>query len=221
MNNGAFVYKRNLFSEAEIAEIAALAKDHEKIKRGVHTSGKYIDLKWFQVDLSPNLIFCRKILDALNVVQPVMIGFYYLDPGAKLHPHRDLTGASLNNRIRFHIPIITSKDVKFFVSSEEIKMKPGDLWLLDTSYLHAVENMGTQSRIHIIIECDINDEIRKNIPNGFNANLHNLFYSVILILSFLKAIFFNSIKDPKYFFDQMGMVYKFLKWRFFKSHHKK
>jgi hypothetical protein len=161
------------------------------------------------------------ILSALNVKNPVMLVFYYLDPGAKLHPHRDLTGASLNNRIRFHVPIITNEYVKFIVANTEIKMTPGDLWCLDTSYLHAVENMGFESRVHIVIECDINDEIKSKLPSGLDAKIHNLSYIFILIISFFKAVIINSIKNPKYFKDQMMMVYRFIMWRLFGGSGKK
>ena len=217
MNNGAFIFQEKLLSNEEVNKIANFARELEKNKRSVHSNGKYADLKWFNVDLSPDLDYCKKILNALNVAEPLLLGFYYLDSGAKLHSHRDLTGASFNNRLRFHVPIITNPDVNFIVSNDRVKMSPGDLWCLDTSYLHSVENKGSESRVHIIIECDINDEIIKKIPTGLDAKLHNLYYLIILIFSFIKSIFINSIRDPKYFKDQISMVFQFFKWRFFRK----
>jgi hypothetical protein len=221
MNNGAFIFQKNIFSISEIENISTIAREFEREKNSVHSNGKYADLNWFKVDLSQDLDFCRKILDALRVKNPVMLVFYYLDPGAKLHLHRDLTGASLNNRIRFHVPIITNEYVNFIVDNTEIKMAPGDLWCLDTSYLHAVENMGFESRVHIVIECDINDEIKSKLPRGLDVSIHNISYIFILIISFIKAIFINSLKNPKYFKDQMFMVYRFLIWRLFGNSDKK
>ena len=221
MNNGAFIFQENILSTCEVERISIIARELEREKSSVHSNGKYEDLKWFKVDLSPDMDYCRKILNALNVENPVMLVFYYLDPGAKLHPHRDLTGASLNNRIRFHVPIITNKYVKFTVANTEMKMEPGDLWCLDTSYLHAVENMGFESRVHIVIECNINDEIKSKLPNGLDAWMHNVSYIFILMASFLKAVVINSIKNPKYFKDQMIMVYRFLLWRLFGGSGKK
>ena len=221
MNNGAFLFQKNICSINEIEYISKIARELERNKNSAHSNGKYADLKWFQVDLSPDLDFCRKILDALEVKNPVMLVFYYLDPGAKLHAHRDFTGASLNNRIRFHVPIITNDNVKFTVSNKEIKMLPGDLWCLDTSYLHAVENLGLESRVHIVIECDVNDEIRRKLPNGLDSRIHNIKYVSILMILFIKAIMVNSIKDPKYFKAQMSMVLRFIKWRLFGNSNKK
>ncbi len=218
MNPGAFLYKEKLFTEDEILKIASFAKELESSKRSVHSAGgTYSDLKWFQVDLRKDLEFCKTILSELLTSDPELLVFYYLDPGAALHPHRDLTGASMNNRIRFHVPVITNPGVEFVVNGEKIKMSPGDLWCLDTSYVHSVRNDGGESRVHIIVECNINDAIKKRLPGGYKSKFHSFHYALILGVSFIKAIFINSIKNPKYFFEQMGMVYKFIKWRVFKS----
>ena len=217
MNPGAFLYKEKIFTVDEIMKISSLAKDLESSKRSVHSAGgTYSDLKWFQVDLSKDLAFCKTILSELATSDPELLVFYYLEPGATLHPHRDLTGASMNNRIRFHVPVLTNSGVEFVVNGEKIKMAPGDLWCLDTSYLHSVRNDGVESRVHIIVECNINDVIKKRLPSGYKAKLHSLNYVLILVGSLIKAIIINSTKNPKYFLEQMGMVYKFIKWRVLK-----
>ncbi len=216
MNNGAFIYEKNFFSAQELERIVSMARSFELNKSCVHESGKYANLKWFKVDLSSELDFCQKILKYLKSNNPELLVFYYLDPGAKIHPHRDLTGAGLNNRIRFHIPIITNPEVRFIVSGERVNMLPGDLWCLDTSYVHAVENNGAEARVHIVIECNINEEIKRRIPAGVSAMIHNVSYIAILFASFLKALLINSMRDPKYFVAQMKMVFKFVGWRVFK-----
>lgn len=218
MNPGAFLYKENIFNEDEVAEISKIARELEVGKRSVHPEdGTYGDLKWFQVDLSQDLNFCNKILSELSTANPELLVFYYLEPGAVLHPHRDLTGASMNNRIRFHVPVITNPAVEFMVNNEKIKMAPGDLWCLDTSYVHSVRNGGDATRVHIIVECNINDVIKSRLPNGCAARFHSFLYVLILVGSFAKAVFVNSVKNPKYFYEQMEMVYRFIKWRVFKS----
>lgn len=218
MNPGAFLYKQNIFTETEILEISEIAKKLEVGKKSVHPAGStYADLKWFQVDLSQDLGFCKTILSELATTNPELLVFYYLEPGAVLHPHRDLTGASMNNRIRFHVPVMTNPGVEFVVNNEKIKMAPGDLWCLDTSYVHSVRNDGADTRVHIIVECNINDVIKLKLPSGLADKFHSFTYALILCGSFVKAILVNSVKNPKYFIEQMKMVYKFIKWRVFKS----
>lgn len=96
MNYGAFLFRDEFLGENEIAEAAALARTHKHEMISVHREGKYADLQWFQVDLDPDWPFVRKILTELGAECPELLVFYFLEPGAKLHPHRDLTGASLN-----------------------------------------------------------------------------------------------------------------------------
>jgi len=216
INPGAFVFDNSVLSQDEITLASALAAELGHTKRSVHGDGKFADIKWFQVDLKPDTPFCRKILDHLGVSSPELLVFYYLEPGARIHPHRDLTGATLNNRLRFHVPVVTNREVDFRVSGERVRMAPGELWCLDTSYVHSVENGGDESRVHIVVECDINDTIRSKIPSNARAKLHNVRYAAILVSSFAKAVVRNSIADPAYFKAQMGMVAKFVGWRILK-----
>lgn len=217
MNDGAFIYKEKLFSNDEIMELASLAKNMEFTKRPVHEGNStYSSLKWFQVNISHDNPLCRRILNELGVVKPELFVFYYLDPGASLHPHRDLTGATLNNRIRFHVPVITNPKVEFIVDGDKVVMRPGDLWCLDTSYVHSVKNSGDDARVHIIVECDINDKIKSRLPSGIRSVLHNFSYVAILVSHTIKALIVNSVTKPKYFVEQVKMIIKFIKWRILK-----
>jgi hypothetical protein len=213
-NGGAFVFRRDFLGEGEIAEAAALARALADRKRNVHSSGRYAGLQWFQVDLDPTLPVCAKLLAALDIPAPNLLVFYYLEPGATIHPHRDLTGAGLNNRIRFHLPIITNPDVDFRVAGDRIRMRPGDLWCLDTSYRHSVHNGGTESRVHIVIECDITPALRLRLPRGLGARLHDVWFVGVMAAAFGKAVLKNAFTDPAHFRDQMKMVGRFVGWRF-------
>lgn len=217
MNPGAFIYKSKLFSDDEVKELASLAKNMEMSKSPVHEGNlTYSSLKWYQVSLSHEYPLCRRILDELGVEKPELFVFYYLDPGACLHPHRDLTGATLNNRIRFHVPVITNPKVEFIVDGDRIVMEHGDLWCLDTSYVHSVKNAGDDTRVHIIVECDINDKIRSRLPSGILPVLHNFAYITILASHTVKALVVNSVTKPKYFREQVKMIVRFIKWRILK-----
>lgn len=217
MNAGAFIFEHGLLSREEVAEATALAMKLYETKRPVHADGQYSDLRWFQVDLDPHWPIAQKIISALGAEKPELLVFYYLEPGTKLHPHRDLTGASLNNRVRFHVPVITNPKVDFRVSKERVFMEPGDLWCLDTSYLHSVENGGDETRVHIIVEAYISPQMRARMPSGIKAFAHNAFYAAVLGFAMLKALTVNSLKNPKYFLAQMGMVRDYIGWRFLKT----
>lgn len=116
------------------------------------------------------------------------------------------------------MPIVTNSGVEFTVNHERIKMRPGDLWCLDTSYLHSVENNGTESRVHIVIECKINEKLRSQLPNDLRSKIHSAAFSGILAWSLGRALIVNSIKDPKYLKAQLGMIWHFIGWRFLGKH---
>src|SRR5262249_20781504 len=107
MNKGAILLRQGFFTDVEIQFIAETARQFEQEKSNVHTSGRYAGIQWHQVALDPERFpWLKKIYGFLSVDQAELAVFYYLSPGAVLHPHRDLTGASLNNRLRFHVPVI-------------------------------------------------------------------------------------------------------------------
>lgn len=188
----------------------------ENKKTSVHDGGKYGDIQWHKIELDPNVhSFMSEIYSFLGAEKDGICVFYYLSPGAVLHPHRDLTGASSNARIRFHVPIITNE--KFFnVSKQRVIMAEGELWALDTSYLHEVKNESDFTRVHIVIECPINKSVSSRLPAKiWLAGFMMFIFLVILLLSFIKSVFINVWKDPKYFLAQMRMIKKFVSWRVF------
>ncbi|WP_397451909.1 aspartyl/asparaginyl beta-hydroxylase domain-containing protein [Pseudomonas sp. NA-150] len=217
MNAGTFLVKKDFFDADKIAEISKLALLLEEDKSSVHEGGKYKDIQWHKVDIDPvTYPFVAGIYDFLGAEKNGICVFYYLSPGAVLHPHRDLTGASSNARLRFHVPVITNDNVFFNVSKQRVVMLPGELWALDTSFLHAVENKSSQTRVHIVIECDMNEEVLSHLPGkNLSGRVHDVYFVSILITNFLKSIFINIWRDPKYFVAQMQMLKKFVMWRVF------
>lgn len=213
-NYGAILFQKDFLSPSEINEAVALANELGKERRAVHQKGKYAHLRWFECDIKPDWPIAAKLLDELGAQNPELMLFYYLEPGAKIHPHRDLSGAALSNRIRFHVPIITNPDVFFMVDKQRVIMNPGELWCLDTSYLHSVANEGTEYRVHMVVECDINKNLKSRIPNNFKTKLHTITFIFIMSSLFAKSLLLNSFRDPRYLWSQIMMIIRYVGWRF-------
>lgn len=102
-------------------------------------------------------------------------------------PHVDWFG---EEKIRFHIPIITDEKVYFLINNQRLKMNEGELWYVDISYLHSVLNQSSIDRVHLIIIIDVawNAWLRENLFGGEdsiknldyrnNANLRALNYYI-------------------------------------------
>jgi hypothetical protein len=83
-----------------------------------------------------------------------------LNPGAVIKEHADLEMSFEEGEARFHIPIATNDKVDFFIQEEKIPMKEGDCWYLNLSLKHRVNNFGNASRIHLVIDCKVNDWLK-------------------------------------------------------------
>src|SRR5262249_39028112 len=82
---------------------------------------------------------------------------YAVRPGTTIHPHRDMSGNLPFGRLRFHVPIVTNPEVEFVVGGQRLDMHPGELWALDTSYVHSVSNRSNLVRVHLVVEVVAND----------------------------------------------------------------
>ena len=83
-----------------------------------------------------------------------------LKAGASIVPHVD------TNTLRFHIPIVTHPDVIFHINDERVFMEAGELWFLDTSFKHAVENRSPVDRVHMLIDVEYNAWVRSLFPSS-------------------------------------------------------
>ncbi len=60
---------------------------------------------------------------------------------------------------RFHIPIITNPKISFFVNRKRYHLEAGNLYHIDVSQLHSVENNSDMNRIHLVFDVLLTDRI--------------------------------------------------------------
>jgi aspartyl/asparaginyl beta-hydroxylase (cupin superfamily) len=75
-----------------------------------------------------------------------------LAPGGEVTAHKD-AGPALLVVHRCHLPIVTNKDVSFFVDGRDYYLEPGIAYEFDNTRLHAVHNRSATRRVHLM--CDI------------------------------------------------------------------
>lgn len=80
-----------------------------------------------------------------------------LDAGAVIRPHEDLRLGWDDGEIRVHVPIITAEGVSFILDGVPVAMLPGEAWYLDFRKLHEVANRSAVRRIHLVVDCDVDD----------------------------------------------------------------
>jgi hypothetical protein len=83
-----------------------------------------------------------------------------LKPGADITPHRDYGEQRYSlhrGHIRVHIPVRTHPEVYFFIGGKRIPMTAGSAWYTNVCNLHAVRNLSTIHRVHLVLDMKVND----------------------------------------------------------------
>ncbi len=84
-----------------------------------------------------------------------------LTPGSVIKEHTDHDLAADWGKARIHIPITTNPGVEFMLNDVHVAMLPGSVWYLRLSDRHRVANRGTEDRVHLVIDCKMNDWLER------------------------------------------------------------
>lgn len=85
------------------------------------------------------------------------VRFLRLGPGSRIREHRDYNLGLEDGEVRVHVPVSTGPGVEFLLDGERIDMVEGEAWYLDLNHRHAVENRGDRPRVHLVVDCVVND----------------------------------------------------------------
>ncbi len=94
--------------------------------------------------------------------------------GAKIMPHRDFDLCFEHGEARLHIPIFTNPQVEFFIEEERITMNPGECWYINANLTHNVVNAGETDRVHLVIDCKVNDWLKNIFEQGEITTMQQL-----------------------------------------------
>lgn len=80
--------------------------------------------------------------------------------GASLRSHDGRTVSVGCDVVRIHVPIVTHDQVSFVVDGQARSLRPGETWFVDVSRPHSVVNRGETPRVHLVVDCVVNDWVR-------------------------------------------------------------
>jgi len=84
-----------------------------------------------------------------------------LGAGASIKAHSDFALEYTDGKIRVHIPVVTNPQVDFVLNGERLSLLPGEAWFLNVNLVHSVHNGGETDRVHLVIDCEVNDWVRE------------------------------------------------------------
>jgi hypothetical protein len=137
--------------------------DPKQIYPDPHAKGSAVDTPILKQ--CPNL---RQVLESFDC--PIRSArLLKLSPGSSIKEHRDYDLGFADGEIRLHIPIATEASVSFFLAGKRIQMREGECWYLDFSLPHRIDHRGVADRIHLVLDCVINDWLLSFFPPGTAA----------------------------------------------------
>ncbi|RJS25325.1 aspartyl/asparaginyl beta-hydroxylase domain-containing protein [Corallococcus sp. H22C18031201] len=83
-----------------------------------------------------------------------------LAAGAHIREHTDYNLGFDDGEVRLHVPIVTHPDVAFFVAGQRVRLLPGECWYLDLNLPHRVDNPSDTNRVHLVLDCVVDDWLR-------------------------------------------------------------
>ena len=89
-----------------------------------------------------------------------------LEAGASIRPHYDVGFSYELGKVRLHVPIQTNDGVEILLEGEQVKMKEGECWYCNFNLLHEVHNRGEEERVHLIIDCIVDDWVKEVFEKG-------------------------------------------------------
>ena len=124
---------------------------------------------------TPILARCPNISAALEVFecQIKSARLLRLAAGSAIREHRDYNLGYEDGEVRLHIPIITNGAVEFLLEGARIEMNEGECWYLDFNLPHRVNNRGSDDRVHLVLDCDLNEWLKELLSCGETAMLQS------------------------------------------------
>lgn len=84
---------------------------------------------------------------------------------AEVTPHVDVN-YYWRERVRVHIPVMTTPDVRFICGASEVNMQAGECWIFDTWRRHRVVNGAGNERIHLVADTVGSDAFWNLVDKG-------------------------------------------------------
>jgi len=109
---------------------------------------------------------CSYVPDVLRTFECDLkiVRFLRLGAGAAIRSHQDFDLGFEDGQARVHIPIVTNLQVEFHLDEQLVQMREGEAWYLNFNLFHRVENKGSDARVHLVIDCVVNDWLRSFFP---------------------------------------------------------
>ncbi|HEX7330760.1 MAG TPA: aspartyl/asparaginyl beta-hydroxylase domain-containing protein [Pyrinomonadaceae bacterium] len=155
-------------------EVSGLKETWTNVYSDYHTGGWQTLSLWNRSSKPTDTVIedCEPVetslLEQMPVTRDVLrnLGFRYmwvrlarLQVNAFMHEHRDYQELRNVRRLRLHIPVITNPFSSIVIDHTRVHLALGYVWKLNPIHRHAASNFGKEPRIHIIMDCYVDETL--------------------------------------------------------------
>ena len=109
--------------------------------------------------------YIKSVVDTIECDKKA-IRLLNLQAGAIIKEHKDAELNFESGEARIHVPIMTNDALEFYLDDERVVMNSGECWYMNFNRKHRVTNNGTTDRIHLVMDCVVNDWMRDLFTHG-------------------------------------------------------
>lgn len=103
--------------------------------------------------------YFREVLAAFHC--PLMsVRLMRLGVGAVIKEHKDYNLSLDDQDARLHVVVQTNPQVRLRIGGQNWRWNAGECWYGNFNLPHALANGGTEDRIHLVLDCEVNDWLR-------------------------------------------------------------
>ena len=121
------------------------------------------DKEYSDTDLMSTFPSVKKITEYFEC-NILSVRFLRLEKGGIIKEHFDNALSYEDGEVRLHIPIQTNSGVEFTSNGKSLLMNEGECWYINAGLPHSAANNGETDRIHLVIDCVVNDWIKSFFP---------------------------------------------------------
>jgi quercetin dioxygenase-like cupin family protein len=104
--------------------------------------------------------YLKQVIDTFEC-EKTAVRLLRLNAGSVIKEHSDYDLSYEDGEVRLHIPVTTNPEMEFNLNRERVVMSEGECWYLNFNLPHSVSNLGETNRIHLVMDCMLNDWLKR------------------------------------------------------------
>lgn len=116
--------------------------------------------EWANTDLHRACPYFAEVMSAFQC-DLLSVRLLRLAPGSIIREHVDHSLSFDDGEVRIHVPVATNDRISFWLNNRVVPLGAGETWYLNVNLPHRVENASDEYRVHLVLDCVVNDWLKQ------------------------------------------------------------